>query len=482
MSLKFGGSSKSTAKPKIIVFGVGGGGCNAINHMIEQNIRGVDFVVANTDAQALEVSLCENKIQLGDSITGGLGAGSVPDIGRRSAEESIKEIEDYIRDANMVFIASGMGGGTGTGAAPIIAKVAKERGILTIGVVTKPFAFEREKRMKVAEQGIIEMRKYCDTTIVIANQNLFRIADAETTLTDAFKMADNVLVSGIRSITDLITNSGLINLDFADVSVIMSDMGYAVMGEGEGVGEDRAIRAAENAMTNPLLEESSIKGATGLLINITGGSDIKLFEINDIIDRITSEVDRDANIKFGSIITDDAGITPGSIKVSIVATGLAIGGERKSVNHKNASYESYESENTLDTKNNFLEKNTFNDDEESHQEYTPPFNSDVSEYEVENTQFSQYTDNTESNVVNMNNTQYGDFAEEDEDDYFKSFYKEKNGKTFEDIAIKKQQQYQSSAFIPKKPVSIQNPIANKPQGKQPQKFDFKNIFKINRGV
>ena len=455
MTLKFGGHSHPVAKPKIVVFGVGGGGCNAVNHMVKSDIRGVDFVVANTDAQALEASLCENKVQLGGAITGGLGAGSVPEIGKRSAEESVADIEDYIRDANMVFVACGMGGGTGTGAAPVIAKIAKERGVLTIGVVTKPFAFEREKRMVTAQNGIAEMRKYCDTTIVIANQNLFRIANAETTFKEAFTMADNVLVSGICCVTELITNSGLINLDFADVGVIMSDMGYAVMGEGEGSGEDRAIRAAENAMTNPLLEESSIKGATGLLINITGGNDITLFEINDIIDRITSEVDNDANIKFGSIINDDVA---GVIKVSIVATGLS---------HINGEFVAQNSTKEFDDEN----------DDEERKGNTSHFSD------------RRYEDsNVDSNELKDDESSFGGYdipmqKEIDDDgnnnDYFNSFFKDKNGDD-ENIAIKKEDGVKSMPFIPRKVADIQTPQRN--NVKPVSKFDLKSIFKINRGA
>ncbi|MDA0617219.1 MAG: cell division protein FtsZ [Proteobacteria bacterium] len=458
MALKFGGSQANTvAKPKIVVFGVGGGGCNAVNHMIQSRVHGVEFIIANTDAQALENSPCENKIQLGSSVTGGLGAGSVPEIGKRAAEESISEIEDYIRDAHMVFVASGMGGGTGTGAAPIIAKVAKERGILTIGVVTKPFSFEREKRMKTAEAGITEMRKYCDTTIVIANQNLFRIASAETTLTDAFKMADNVLVSGIRCVTDLITNSGLINLDFADVSVIMSDMGYAVMGEGEGIGEDRAVRAAENAMTNPLLEESSIKGATGLLINITGGNDITLFEINDIIDRITSEVDPDANIKFGSIIKEDVA---GTIKVSIVATGLSSVKQytqvKVSKNNENVNYHFDIEKEEVDEGENYDNERFA---EHGNKHISPEDKEDADE---EDSNFGGY-----------------EVPEQEERDYFNSFYDKSSSNKFNDIAEMKEKEYKANSFIPKKAVDIgrMQQDAPKPTGK----FDIKSIFKINRG-
>ena len=481
MALKFGGShNTAVVKPKIVVFGVGGGGCNAVNHMIQSGVRGVDFVIANTDAQALEISSCENKIQLGATVTGGLGAGSMPEIGKRAAEESSSEIEDYIRDANMVFVACGMGGGTGTGAAPIIAKIAKERGILTIGVVTKPFAFEREKRMRIAEAGIQDMRKFCDTTIVIANQNLFRIANAETTLKDAFKMADNVLVSGIRCITDLITNSGLINLDFADVSVIMSDMGYAVMGEGEGYGEDRAARAAENAMTNPLLEESSIKGATGLLINISGGNDITLFEINDIIDRITSEVDLDANIKFGSIITED---TSGSIKVSIVATGLSFESElakpkseAKFNPQQNLRQPIREAiRNAQNEREAERQYSTYNREEqdEMEEDFQPkPSVQSAKQFQQVRQEMIDIEDDQES-FANYDIPEQEDIVD---DNYFEASYKPKTP-TFDESVLDKEKQYRNMPFVPKKVVDINEGQVG---SQNRQKFEFKNIFKIKR--
>ena len=307
--------------PKIIVVGVGGAGGNAVNNMIALGLNGVTFFVANTDSQALHGSLCENKIQLGGNITSGLGAGSDPNIGKKAAEESHAEIEQLIKDANMVFITAGMGGGTGTGAAPVIAKIAKENKVLTVGIVTKPFHFERERRMNIAEAGIDEMAKYCDTLIIISNQHLFRIATEETTFFGAFKNADSVLASCVCGITDLITNAGLINLDFADVCSIMTNMGRAVMGTGDASGDGRASKAAEAAITNPLLENSSILGATGILINITGGPDLTLFEVNDVVDRVTKEMAPNANIKFGSVIRDGM---DGFIKVSIVATGIGL--------------------------------------------------------------------------------------------------------------------------------------------------------------
>lgn len=306
-------------KPRISVVGIGGGGGNAVNNMITHNLEGVDFVVANTDAQALANSKATTKIQLGLETTRGLGAGANPEIGKLSAEEALSEIEKEIEGSNMVFITAGMGGGTGSGAAPVVAKLAKEKGILTVGVVTKPFQFEGKKRSDIAAQSIEEFTKVVDSIIVIPNQNLFRVADKNTTLADAFVMADNVLYAGIRSITDLMMMPGLINLDFADVKCIMKDQGKAIMGTGEAEGEDRAIKAAEQALTNPLLDDCSVKGANGVLINITGGSDITLFEIDEAASRIKEEIDEDANIIFGSSY-DEA--LSGKIRVSIVATGI----------------------------------------------------------------------------------------------------------------------------------------------------------------
>ena len=304
---------------KIGVFGVGGAGNNAVNNMITSNLEGVDFWAANTDAQALDHALTSNRIQLGATSTKGLGAGSHPEVGKGAAEESMSELLSAMENLNMVFITAGMGGGTGTGAAPVIAKAAKEKNILTVGVVTKPFHFEGMRRMKVAELGLEEMQKYVDTLIVIPNQNLFRIANEKTTFADAFKMADNVLHSGVRGITDLITMPGLINLDFADIRTVMSEMGKAMMGTGEADGENRAIKAAENAISNPLLDNSSMKGAKGVLINITGGADMTLFEVDEAANRIREEVDGEANIIFGSAFNADL---EGKIRVSVVATGI----------------------------------------------------------------------------------------------------------------------------------------------------------------
>jgi len=310
-------------RPRITVFGVGGGGGNAVNNMISAGLEGVEFVVANTDSQSLKMSRAERKIQLGVNVTAGLGAGSNPEIGQAAAEECMDEIIDQIGDSHMVFITCGMGGGTGTGAAPVIARAARERGLLTVGVVTKPFNFERPRRMKLANAGIEELQKHVDTLIVIPNQNLFRIANETTSLVDAFAMADQVLYAGVASITDLMVREGLINLDFADVRSVMLNMGRAMMGTGEASGEGRAMAAAEAAIANPLLDESSMHGARGLLISITGGRDMTLNEVDVAVTRVCDEIDPDANVIFGAIL-DEA--LEGLIRVSVVATGIDNGG------------------------------------------------------------------------------------------------------------------------------------------------------------
>jgi len=306
-------------KPRITVIGVGGAGGNAVNNMIDKELEGVDFVVANTDAQALAGSRTDRRVQLGESITQGLGAGSRPDVGRMAAEETLDNVLEQLGGSNMVFIAAGMGGGTGTGAAPVIAQAAKDQGILTVGVVTKPFQFEGAHRMKLAENGINELEKFVDTLIIIPNQNLFRIANEKTTFADAFNMADEVLYSGVRGVTDLMVMPGLINLDFADIRSVMSEMGKAMMGTGEAEGERRALDAAEAAISNPLLEDTSMAGARGVLINITGGQDMTLFEADEAANRIRSEVDDDAYIIFGSTFDNSL---EGRIRVSVVATGM----------------------------------------------------------------------------------------------------------------------------------------------------------------
>jgi len=306
-------------KPKITVVGVGGAGGNAVNNMINSQLEGVDFVVANTDAQALALSATENRIQLGSTLTQGLGAGSRPEVGRAAAEEAIEDILSELEGSHMAFIAAGMGGGTGTGGAPVIARAAKENGILTVGVVTKPFQFEGSHRMTQADNGIEELEQYVDTLIVIPNQNLFRIANEKTTFADAFSMADEVLYSGVRGVTDLMVMPGLINLDFADIRTVMSEMGKAMMGTGEAEGERRALDAAEAAIANPLLDDMSMKGARGVLINITGGMDITLFEVDEAANRIRAEVDQDAYIIVGSAFDPSM---DGLMRVSVVATGI----------------------------------------------------------------------------------------------------------------------------------------------------------------
>lgn len=314
-------SGEFSLRPRITVIGVGGAGCNAVNNMIRAQLEGVDFLVANTDAQSLDQSLVEleNRIQLGPDITKGLGAGSRPDVGQSAAEESSQDVLPKIQNSNMVFITAGMGGGTGTGAAPVIARIAKEAGILTVGVVTRPFYFEGAHRANSAEQGITELQKYVDTLIVIPNQNLFRVANEQTTFADAFKMADEVLYSGVRGVTDLMIMPGLINLDFSDVRTVMAQMGNAMMGTGEGEGERRALDAAEAAISNPLLDDVSMKGAKGVLINITGGYDMTLFEVDEATNRVREDVDSEANIIFGSTFDERLN---GKIRVSVVATGI----------------------------------------------------------------------------------------------------------------------------------------------------------------
>jgi cell division protein FtsZ len=306
-------------KPRITVFGVGGAGGNAVNNMITAGLQGVDFVVANTDAQALTMSKAERIIQMGTQVTEGLGAGSQPEVGRAAAEEVIDEIRDHLTGAHMVFVTAGMGGGTGTGAAPIIAKTARELGILTVGVVTKPFQFEGARRMRFAEAGIVELQKVVDTLLIIPNQNLFRVANEKTTFADAFAMADQVLYSGVACITDLMVKEGLINLDFADVRAVMREMGKAMMGTGEASGEKRASVAAEGAINNPLIDDASMKGARGLLISITGGKDLTLYEVDEAATRIREEVDQDANIIVGATFDESL---EGIIRVSVVATGI----------------------------------------------------------------------------------------------------------------------------------------------------------------
>jgi cell division protein FtsZ len=309
----------SEMKPRLAVFGVGGGGGNAVNNMISEGLQGTEFIVANTDAQALAMSMATRLIQLGVGVTEGLGAGSLPDIGRAAAEESLNDIMEHLDGTHMCFVTAGMGGGTGTGAAPVVARAAREAGILTVAVVTKPFTFEGTRRMRMAEEGIERLRESADTVIVIPNQNLFRIADAKTTFADAFATADRVLYSGVGCITDLIVKEGLINLDFADVKSVMKDMGRAMMGTGEATGEGRAKNAAEAAIANPLLDEASMMGARGVLVSISGGLDMTLFEVDEAATRIRDEVDDGADIIVGAIFDREL---EGKFRVSVVATGL----------------------------------------------------------------------------------------------------------------------------------------------------------------
>ena len=319
MTLNLSMPGQDDLKPRITVFGVGGAGGNAVNNMIEKELDGVDFVVANTDAQALQQARADNRVQLGIKVTEGLGAGARASVGAAAAEESIEQIVDHLAGAHMCFITAGMGGGTGTGAAPIIAQAARELGVLTVGVVTKPFQFEGAKRMRQAEDGVETLQKVVDTLIIIPNQNLFRLANEKTTFTEAFSLADDVLYQGVKGVTDLMVRPGLINLDFADVRAVMDEMGKAMMGTGEAEGEDRAIQAAEKAIANPLLDEISLRGAKGVLINITGGHDLTLFELDEAANRIREEVDPEANIIVGSTLDESLG---GLMRVSVVATGI----------------------------------------------------------------------------------------------------------------------------------------------------------------
>ncbi|GGN50549.1 hypothetical protein GCM10011349_22310 [Novosphingobium indicum] len=319
MSINIGPPAIDELRPRIVVIGVGGAGGNAIANMIEAQIEGVDFVVTNTDAQALNNSIAETRVQLGPDITQGLGAGSRPEVGRAAAEETLEEIDRLLDGVHMVFIAAGMGGGTGTGAAPIIAEAARAKGVLTVGVVTKPFLFEGTRRMRAAEAGIEELQKHVDTLIVIPNQNLFLVAKAETTFKEAFQLADEVLQQGVRSITDLMVMPGLINLDFADVRSVMGEMGKAMMGTGEGEGPNRALEAAERAIANPLLDGVSMQGAKGVIISIIGGDDMKLLEVDEAANHIRELVDKDANIIWGSAFNPNL---QGQIRVSVVATGI----------------------------------------------------------------------------------------------------------------------------------------------------------------
>ncbi|MCK0068656.1 cell division protein FtsZ [Kordiimonas laminariae] len=324
MSIEFGNTELTEITPRIAVVGVGGAGCNAVNNMISAQLQGVDFVVANTDAQSLAASAADNRIQLGIEITQGLGAGAQPKIGAAAAEEAVDSIDETLNGCHMAFVTAGMGGGTGTGAAPVIARRAREKGILTVGVVTRPFQFEGGRRAKIADSGIAELAQNVDTLIIIPNQNLFRVANERTTFADAFNMADEVLHSGVRGITDLMVMPGLINLDFADVRTVMSEMGKAMMGTGEAEGETRAQDAAAAAISNPLLEEASLKGAKGVIINVTGGMDMTLYEVDEAVNMVREQVDPDALIVFGSAFNQDL---EGKLRVSVVATGIEGGAQ-----------------------------------------------------------------------------------------------------------------------------------------------------------
>ena len=331
-------------KPRIIVFGVGGAGGNAVDNMIIKNLEGANFVVANTDAQALQQSSAQRKIQMGVKITEGLGAGAKPEIGTLAAEESLEEVVDALKDSHMCFITAGMGGGTGTGAAPVIAQAARELGVLTVGVVTKPFQFEGLKRMDQAQIGIEALQDVVDTLIIIPNQNLFRLANEKTTFTQAFELADDVLYQGVKGVTDLMVRPGLINLDFADVRAVMDEMGKAMMGTGEASGEDRAQQAAEKAIANPLLDEVSLRGARGVLINVTGGNDMTLFELDEAANRIRDEVDGDAKIMVGTTLDPNM---DGLLRVSVVATGIDA-----NIEEERSTFNSDKIDNNVDTKNN----------------------------------------------------------------------------------------------------------------------------------
>ena len=321
MTINLGTPTTARLEPHITVIGVGGAGCNAVNNMINANLEGVEFVACNTDAQALSLTVAERCVQLGAELTQGLGSGAKPDVGRAAAEEAKDEIMDHLSGSHMAFVTAGMGGGTGTGAAPVIAQYTREAGILTVGVVTKPFGFEGSQRMAVADAGIQELQNFVDTLIVIPNQNLFRVANEKTTFADAFKLADDVLHAGVRGITDLVVVPGLVNLDFADVKAVMEEMGKAMMGTGESDGEKRAVEAAEAAISNPLLEDTPMQGARGMLINVTGGADMTLFEVDEAVNRIKEEVDPNANFIFGSARDDRM---EGRMRVSIVATGIDV--------------------------------------------------------------------------------------------------------------------------------------------------------------
>ena len=381
MSLNISMVTEEVNSPKITVLGIGGAGGNAVRNMIESDLQGVNFVVANTDVQALEQNPAEKKIRLGNELTSGLGAGANPEVGAAAAEESFDEISETIRGSHMVFITAGMGGGTGTGAAPVVARAAKEQGILTVAVVTKPFGFEGARRARASDNGIEELQQYVDTVIVIPNQNLFRIATERTTLMEAFKMADDVLYKGVRGVTDLMVVPGFINLDFNDIKTVMSEMGQAMMGTGQAEGERRAIMAAEMAISSPLLDGISMQGARGVLINITGGSDMTLYEVDEAANRIREEVDGEANIIFGTAFDESV---EGQIRVSVVATGLGDNAARRTTDSTFAQRTNAFTSQTQKPKaapaSSFLAKNTEKNSTQTHSSETKTnFSDDVHE-------------------------------------------------------------------------------------------------------
>jgi len=419
--------------PKITVLGVGGSGGNAVNNMINANLEGVDFLIANTDAQALQISKCPNKIQLGLNSTKGLGAGMRPDIGKQAAEEAIQDLSEKFDGSHMLFIAAGMGGGTGTGAAPVIAKLAREKGILTVGVVTKPFHFEGSQRMKLADKGIEELQQYVDTLLTIPNQNLFRIANEKTTFSDAFKMADDVLYAGVRGVTDLMVQPGMINLDFSDIKTVMSEMGKAMMGTGEASGEGRAIAAAEAAIANPLIDDVSLKGAKGLIINITGGKDITLYEVDEAANRIKQEVDEEANIIYGTTCDDRL---EGLVRVSIVATGIDA-----NINKSAKPIESFAPININNEiyKNDIKETNELINDQVNHSDNLISNNYDDSSTEIDSENKENYLEGSINiDQVNINEQKTEEFnpetiSEIDQDQVVEKLSLETNNNFGEDL-------------------------------------------------
>ena len=439
--------------PKITVIGVGGAGGNAVNNMIESNLEGVEFVVANTDGQALANSIAKRKIQLGINITQGLGAGSIPDIGKSAAEESIEDILSELNDSNMVFITAGLGGGTGTGAAPIIAKAAKEKGILTVSVVTKPFDFEGSHRKKLAEEGIKEIQKYSDTLIVIPNQNLFRLANERTGFAEAFGIADNVLHKGVCGVTDLMIKPGMINLDFADIKTVMSQMGKAMMGTGEASGDNRAIEAADTAINNPLLDETSMKGAKAVLINITGGSDMTLFEVDEAANRIRKEIDTNANIIFGSALDDNLN---GSMRVSLVATGMA--NSEINQNENSEVHTLFEKKIESNYEKSFSNKNTLDSnilDKEKQQDIETLEKTNLNLENNNNDQKYNHTDEKDTFIANVMDENQTSLEIDKHDIHLKNDgFDEKDFNLELNLENKNKTNNSEESFIPKKSIDI----------------------------